>query len=130
MKTKRKGDNKGITLIALVITIIILLILATVTILALTGENGLFTRAKEARDETRASTILEQIALWKTNNVFDQEFNDRSEDKDTFLARLVRDGLLSQDESDTLAANGTITVGQHATLSYNSSTEALDFIFS
>lgn len=39
MMTVRK--NNGITLIALVITIIVLLILATVTILALTGENGI-----------------------------------------------------------------------------------------
>ena len=43
--------NKGITLVALVITIIILLILAGITISSLTN-TGLFEKAKEARDKT------------------------------------------------------------------------------
>ena len=44
-KEKNKDTNKGITLIALVITIIVLLILAGVSIATLTGENGIITRA-------------------------------------------------------------------------------------
>ena len=44
--------QKGITLIALVITIIVLLILAGVTIVSLTGENGLLARAVQAKDTT------------------------------------------------------------------------------
>ena len=47
-----KIRNKGITLIALVITIIVLLILAGVTIAALSGDNGILTRAKEAKQKT------------------------------------------------------------------------------
>ena len=46
MKNKLKEQlkiNKGITLIALVITIIVLLILAGVTIATLTGDNGILT---------------------------------------------------------------------------------------
>ena len=38
--------NKGITLIALVITIVVLLILAGITISTITGENGILTRSK------------------------------------------------------------------------------------
>ena len=49
MKTK---SNKGITLIALVITIIVLLILAGVTIEALSGDNGILKRAAEAKEQT------------------------------------------------------------------------------
>ena len=45
--------SKGITLIALIITIIVLLILAGVTIATLTGENGLLNRAVTAREETQ-----------------------------------------------------------------------------
>ena len=41
-------NQKGITLIALVITIIVLLILAGITIAMLTGENGLLTKANDA----------------------------------------------------------------------------------
>ena len=45
-------SNKGITLIALVITIIVLLILAGVTIAALSGDNGILRRATEAKEQT------------------------------------------------------------------------------
>lgn len=56
-------DSKGITLIALVITIVILLILATITISALTGENGLITRTKEAREKVLYNTAYEELKL-------------------------------------------------------------------
>ena len=55
--------QKGITLIALVITIIILLILAAVTIAALSGENGILSNAARAKQETEKAEILEQIRL-------------------------------------------------------------------
>ena len=45
-----KTNNKGITLIALVITIIILLILAAVAIQLALGDNGLITRAQSAQE--------------------------------------------------------------------------------
>ena len=45
LKEELKYGKRGITLIALVITIIVLLILAGVTIVTLTGENGILTRA-------------------------------------------------------------------------------------
>ena len=48
---ERKQQNKGITLIALIITIIILLILAGISISALTNQ-GLFGKAKDAEDRT------------------------------------------------------------------------------
>ena len=45
-------NQKGITLIALVITIIVLLILAGVSIAMLTGQNGILTRATDATNAT------------------------------------------------------------------------------
>ena len=51
--TKVKQNNKGITLIALVVTIVVLLILAGITITALFGDNGLITRAKIADQKTQ-----------------------------------------------------------------------------
>ena len=56
-------NMQGITLIALVITIIVLLILATVSIRALTGDNGLITKAREARTSTQVAGEKEQILL-------------------------------------------------------------------
>lgn len=52
MKTEKLKKNRGITLIALVITIIVLLILAGVTIATLTGDNGILTKARKAKEET------------------------------------------------------------------------------
>ena len=54
-------NQKGITLIALVITIIVLLILAGVTIATLTGENGILTQADAAKDNTNRAEAIEKI---------------------------------------------------------------------
>ena len=56
-------NNKGITLIALVITIIVLLILAGVSIAMLTGKNGILTQAGNAQKATREAEIKEAISL-------------------------------------------------------------------
>ena len=56
-------NQKGITLIALVITIIVLLILAGVSIAMLTGSNGILTQANNAGTQTREADIKEAIAL-------------------------------------------------------------------
>ena len=55
--------NKGITLIALVITIIVLLILAAVSIATLTGENGILTRANDSKTQTEIGEEEEAIRL-------------------------------------------------------------------
>ena len=60
---KQIKKQKGITLIALVITIIVLLILAAVTINALSGDNGILKRATEAKQKTRRADALEKIQL-------------------------------------------------------------------
>ena len=61
----KKGikQTKGITLIALVITIIILLILAGISIAMLTGQNGLLTKALKAKEEHLISQYKEEINL-------------------------------------------------------------------
>lgn len=56
-------SQKGITLIALVITIIVLLILAGVTIAMLTGENGILTKAKTADTDTKNAEVAERINM-------------------------------------------------------------------
>ena len=60
---KKLKQRKGITLIALVITIIILLILAGITIASLTSENGLFKRAQQAKEETLKGQEEENVTL-------------------------------------------------------------------
>ncbi len=60
MNFKRK---EGITLIALVITIIVLLILAGVSIAILTGDNGILTQANKAKEENEKAEIIEKIRI-------------------------------------------------------------------
>ena len=55
--------NNGITLIALVITVIVLLILAGVTIATLTGENGILTKATDAKEQTEIGDEQEKVKL-------------------------------------------------------------------
>ena len=59
----KKNQEKGITLIALVITIIVLLILAGVTIATLAGENGILTRASDASEKTKQANAEEQVQI-------------------------------------------------------------------
>ena len=61
-KERVKGKN-GITLIALVITIIVLLILAGVTIATLTGDNGILTKAQNAKTQNDKVTVKEKVDL-------------------------------------------------------------------
>ncbi len=56
-------NQKGITLIALVITIIVLLILAGVSIAMLTGNNGILTQATSAQDKTKIASIAENVQM-------------------------------------------------------------------
>ena len=60
---RNKKNARGITLIALVITIIVLLILAGVTIAALSGDNGILKRATQAKTKTGKENAEEQIKL-------------------------------------------------------------------
>ena len=64
MKLNFKGrKEKGITLIALVITIIVLLILAGVVIATLTGDNGILTKARTAQATNDEEKAKEQIKI-------------------------------------------------------------------
>ena len=71
--------EKGITLIALVITIIVLLILAGVSISMLTGKNGILTRAKESEIYTNIAEIEEQAKL----KITELKMNEALNEKDT-----------------------------------------------
>ena len=56
-------ESRGITLIALVITIIVLLILAAVSIATLTGDNGILTKADTAKTQTTEEQEREEVKL-------------------------------------------------------------------
>ena len=66
--------NKGITIIALIITIVILLILAGITIGTLVGDNGLIKTSKKAKDEAEISNEKEILEKAIINSMADNKF--------------------------------------------------------
>ena len=58
-------NNHGITIIALVVTIIVLLILAGISIVSITGDNGIINKSDEAKVETEIATYKEQLEVIK-----------------------------------------------------------------
>ena len=78
MNTKIK-EEKGITLIVLVITIIILLILASVSLNILIGENGLINKAKLSRENTQKENFEENVKLIMLEYLSDIELQEDKE---------------------------------------------------
>mgnify|MGYP004519683137 CR=1 FL=1 len=70
---KKHVNNQGITLIALVVTIIVLLILAGVSISMITGQNGILNRAAEAKEKTEISSKDEQRKLAQAEALMNTE---------------------------------------------------------
>ena len=93
-------NKKGITLIVLVVTIVVLLILAGVTISLLLDENGIIAKSKDARTETRVSQIEDEVGMWKQHNFINKESNQAQESADTMLANLISRKLLTEEEID------------------------------
>ena len=96
--TRMQKNSKGITLIALVITIIVLLILAGVTIATLTGDNGILTQAGNAKEQTEKADIIERA---KTEIVGVQSENNGElpkEDLDRILKSYDKDGTIRIDD--------------------------------
>ena len=76
---KMKKESRGITLIALVITIIVLLILAGVSIAMLTGQNGILTQAQNAKIEQSHGAVRDSISL--AYNEYQIELNTASTER-------------------------------------------------
>ncbi len=72
---KLKKQVKGITLIALVVTIIVLLILAGIALSLTIGQNGIFSRAQTAANTWRNAETNEQLALQEGADLIDQYLN-------------------------------------------------------
>ena len=117
--TKKTSLNKAnfrnknaITLIALVVTIVVLLILAGVTISLLLDENGIIAKSKDARNANRAGTIRDEISLWEADKVASENGAGSHESMDDFLARLKTRGLISDEDIATIKDTRKLQVGK------------------
>ena len=108
MKTLKE---RGITLIALVITIIVLLILAAVTLSLVLGDNGVVTKADEAKTVSNQKDVEEQLKLkvqeYLTNN-------DGIFDRTGFLTFLSNQNeFITDNENNTVTKDGvTLSIGE------------------
>ncbi len=91
---KKSIKNNGITLIALVITIIVLLILAGVSIAMLTGDNGILTQASNAKTQQEYSSVVEGVSLSASEYTTEKQTNQISTDK-SFLDWLKDKGYIN-----------------------------------
>ena len=100
MKTK---EMKGITLVALVITIVVLLILAGVSINTVLGDDGIIQKAKEQAEATRRASAEEEM----NRLVLEYQLASKDETLESFLQEKVTEGRI-----DGVADNGdgTITI--------------------
>ena len=93
-------NNKGITLIALVVTIIVLLILAGVSIAMLTGDNGILKQSRKAKTDTANAEAVERINM---------ELN-------AMKAKILAGTAIADRDEDTMMTN----LGEGYTVTYDS----------
>ena len=80
MEEKFNKKQSGITLVALVVTIVVLLILAGITIMYTMGDNSIFKKAQEAKDKTDQAIKDEQEYFNNLDNVINQYLDGNSTD--------------------------------------------------
>lgn len=110
---KKMNESRGITLIALVVTIIVLLILAAVSITSIVGENGIITKAKDSSQKTRDASIEEARDLWIQERQIAEASGEEPKTLEELLDELKNQNLLSEDEVDEIinSADNSIKIG-------------------
>ena len=97
------NNKKGITLIALVVTVVVLIILAGVSINAVLGDNGIIKKANQAASVTKEAEVKEAI----NRTILEFYLTDDYETLEDFLKAKAEDGSI---DSVTKNADGTLTV--------------------
>ena len=127
-------NQKGITLIALVITIIVLLILAGVSIAMLTGPNGLLTRAEDAGDASKVAEAVERVnmelqaqyANVLSGKAFDSDVQTNLDGYDGFAASAVVTDTTNPGTLDT-ADTLVITITSPAASEFNPAEGSVEY---
>lgn len=116
---KRNG-NRGITLIALVITIIVLLILAGVSIAMISGENSILSNATKARRNKAIGDVKEQVLL-AINTAF-TEYNAKLATRELEEGKKLYDYL-----NDALSESNLKSNNNEVEYHYNSNTVSIKY---
>lgn len=106
------NQKNGITLVALVVTIVVLLILASVTITYVLGDNSIIKKAQEAKIEIRAGSVQEEADMWRGLKSTKEYLNNpQIESLEQLLERLVSTGQLTKKEKAEVEETGQVTIG-------------------
>ena len=89
---KKIKEKRGITLVSLVVTIIVLLILSAVSVAMLTGENGIFKTAQNAKIESQKADYRETIELSKVEEGINKKLNRTKKEKLEGIYKILRNG--------------------------------------
>lgn len=126
---KQKNQEKGITLIALVITIIVLLILAGISISMLSGDNGLLTKTTEARARTIHANVYEQLQLEKLAHLSDKA---TSKTTSTLIGYLKSKSIIGDEigeDTGKYQVNVTALLGSSQSLGNGDATEEVKDVY-
>ena len=104
-------ENKGITIVALVITIVIMLILLGVTVTVVI-KGDLIDTAKESNDETRYAQVLEQKEMWESEKLATDRFGAQAETLKEFVERLKKEKILTEEEGEQILELGFVTIAK------------------
>ena len=104
----KTGEIKGITLVALVVTIALLIILAGITLGAITGEDGIIAKARKAKEKTEIATWEERIDL----AIIEAEGEKRNPTLEDVISKLYDNDIIDDKENDVDRETGAITTNE------------------
>lgn len=108
IEKNRNKKEHGITLLALVVTIIVLLILAGITIGAITGDDGIINKAKDSKKES-------EIAQWEERidtAIINAENKHRNPTLEDVIDELYEEDIIDDKEKDVDRETGAITTNE------------------
>ena len=95
IKLKKVKNCSGITLLALVVTIVVLLILAGVSIRLVLDNNGIITRAGDTKDKYQIEAIKEAKAMWRAEKGLDST-------TESLADYLYKQGVIEEEEKQVV----------------------------
>lgn len=106
---RKLKNKKGITLIALVVTIVVLLILAGVSVSVVTDKNGIIQNSQETKEQTRAAMVEKERDLWKLEGQIYQSDSEK-ETLEKVLERLEKENTITKEEKQAILETGEVTI--------------------
>ena len=106
---KTLKNKKGITLIALVVTIVVLLILAGVSVSVVADKNGIIQNSQETKEQTRAAMVEKERDLWKLEGQIYQSDSEK-ETLEKVLERLEKENTITKEEKQAILETGEVTI--------------------